>query len=188
MVNERGIILEQDSLFTAARLFCGVMQIMLAEPSIVAAGWNDLTGTQYQTLRYLLLHDAPTGGELAEGLSISNAATTKLLDRLEGKGLIRRRASPGDRRAMRLELTANGREAAAGIMKAEEQAFTSILAQMETAEVESLRGGLRAFMASALTEASQVDRVCLRCGVAHDPLCPGNQIYTELTGHTRTNV
>lgn len=180
--------MEQDSLFTAARLFCAVIQTVVVEPSIVAAGWHDLTGTQYQTLRYLLLHAAPTGGELAEGLSISNAATTKLLDRLEGKGLIRRRANPGDRRAMRLELTARGRETAADIMKAEEQAFANVLAKMEHPAVEFLRDGLRAFMSSALTESGQVDRVCLRCGVAHDPLCPGNQIYAELTGHIKTKV
>jgi DNA-binding MarR family transcriptional regulator len=54
------------------------------------------------------------GGEsspkrLAAVLGIDTAGTTRLADRLEGKGLLRRHRGTGDRRAVALELTESGR-------------------------------------------------------------------------------
>lgn len=46
---------------------------------------------------------------------------TSVLDRLESKGLVRRGSAPGDRRSVRLELTARGARAAAAIAEAFEQ-------------------------------------------------------------------
>jgi DNA-binding MarR family transcriptional regulator len=46
---------------------------------------------------------------LGRALAITPAGTTQLLDRLEGRGLIRRSRNPGDRRATVLSLTGEGR-------------------------------------------------------------------------------
>ena len=44
-----------------------------------------------------------------------------MLDRLESKGLLRRSSAPGDRRSVRLELTARGTRAATAIADAFEE-------------------------------------------------------------------
>ncbi len=53
-----------------------------------------------------LLHNAPMGPcQLAEKLQMSPAGITKLVDRLEGKGLVKRRRHPADRRRSVVSIT-----------------------------------------------------------------------------------
>lgn len=53
-----------------------------------------------------------TPGSIAEHLAISTASTTKLLDRLERGGHIRRLPHPTDRRSLTIEITDDTRAAA----------------------------------------------------------------------------
>lgn len=53
-----------------------------------------------------------TPGSIAEHLAISTASTTKLLDRLERGGHIRRLPHPTDRRSLTIEITDDTRVAA----------------------------------------------------------------------------
>jgi DNA-binding MarR family transcriptional regulator len=55
------------------------------------------------------LADGPkSAGQLAEATGLSTAATTTLLDRLEGKGLVRRMRDTADRRKVQVEMTGAG--------------------------------------------------------------------------------
>jgi DNA-binding MarR family transcriptional regulator len=69
----------------------------------------NVTGQQAALLlRSCATRDAsPT--QLASRLGTDNAGITRLLDRLEAKGLVERRSSPTDRRAIVVEPTAAGR-------------------------------------------------------------------------------
>ena len=51
---------------------------------------------------------AKSAADLCKGISYDAGAMTRMLDRLEGKGLIRRTRSAHDRRLMNLELTEEG--------------------------------------------------------------------------------
>jgi DNA-binding MarR family transcriptional regulator len=52
-----------------------------------------------------------SAAHLCKGISYDAGAMTRMLDRLEGKGLLRRRRSAEDRRLVHLELTEEGRAA-----------------------------------------------------------------------------
>ncbi len=69
---------------------------------------HDLTGVQWGPL--LMLHHGvgTTAGELARYACVDTGAVTRMLDRLEAKGLVERRASPKDRRVVELRLTREG--------------------------------------------------------------------------------
>jgi DNA-binding MarR family transcriptional regulator len=54
---------------------------------------------------------ATSASELCKGISYDAGAMTRMLDRLEAKGLVRRTRSPDDRRLVRLELTQAGKAA-----------------------------------------------------------------------------
>lgn len=60
------------------------------------------------------VRDAPEGKlkqtELAERVLLSHSGLSRLLDRIERKGLVRRVACPGDRRSFHIELTEAGAE------------------------------------------------------------------------------
>jgi DNA-binding MarR family transcriptional regulator len=73
---------------------------------------HDLTPVQARLLCVLL--DGPRGmAELAHCFGVEKAALTGLMDRAERRGLARRSAVPGDRRALQATLTDAGRRAAA---------------------------------------------------------------------------
>ena len=73
---------------------------------------HDLTPMQSRLL--CVLADGPRGmAELARCFGVEKAALTGLVDRAERRGLAKRSAVPGDRRAVRVTLTETGSRAAA---------------------------------------------------------------------------
>lgn len=69
-----------------------------------------LTPTQYNVLRILrgAREDGLACGEVAERMVTRDPDVTRLLDRLESRGLIRRARETGDRRVIRTWITAEG--------------------------------------------------------------------------------
>ncbi len=58
-----------------------------------------LNVVDFQTYGVLLRHGEPmTPGQLAQATELPSSTTTRVLDRLEAKGLVERRPDPGDRR------------------------------------------------------------------------------------------
>ena len=73
---------------------------------------SGLTNAQWVPLFKLSMGHASTVAELARECRLDAGGMTRLLDRLEGKGLVRRVRSSDDRRVVNLELTDEGRVAA----------------------------------------------------------------------------
>ena len=69
-----------------------------------------LTRSQWWVLNNLFRNQGITQSELADILEIEKPSLGRLLDRLEAKGWIERRADPADRRAKRLHLTGQVQE------------------------------------------------------------------------------
>jgi DNA-binding MarR family transcriptional regulator len=76
------------------------------ERELVTAG-HDLTFSQFVTIKKLAGGIASVT-DLARAAELNPGAMTRLLDRLENKGLIERVADPGDRRALHIHLTDAG--------------------------------------------------------------------------------
>jgi len=76
------------------------------ERELVKAG-HDLTFSQFVTIKKLAGGIASVT-DLARAAELNPGAMTRLLDRLEGKGLIERVADPEDRRALHIHLTDAG--------------------------------------------------------------------------------
>lgn len=182
--------MSNEGIMLTTKLFSAAVALLVTEAAMnnLDSEGEGMTETQYHALRYIRLHNSPTAGELAEALQISNAAVTKLIDRLEKKALVIRAADPSDRRVMRLQLGAKGRKLAALLSDAEQDCFSEIIARMNPGEVEALQCGMGGFLKSALLTPEQIDRICLRCGCEHIEDCLGNLQYRHLTGLSKTNV
>jgi DNA-binding MarR family transcriptional regulator len=75
-------------------------------------GTLELSAAQFIIIANLAGAETPlSASDLCKGISYDAGAMTRMLDRLEGKGLIRRSRSAQDRRLMHLELTDEGRAA-----------------------------------------------------------------------------
>jgi DNA-binding MarR family transcriptional regulator len=89
-----------------------------------------------------------TPGHLADQLSLSPAAMTGRLDRLEKRGLVRRLPDSEDRRSVQVELTEEGVEAwnrTVGVQAMKERLFAGVLT---AAEKDALNDMLRRLMKS----------------------------------------
>lgn len=115
---------------------------------------TELTNAQWVPLFKLYTGQASTVAELARGCQMDAGATTRLLDRLEAKGMCRRVRSEEDRRVVNITLTDAGREAASeipGVLSAVQNAH---LAGFSEAEFETLKSFLRRILSNAKTPCS----------------------------------
>ncbi len=104
---------------------------------------HDLTSAQWGPLLRLQTVGPCTVVELARWTNVDAGAMTRLLDRLEKKGLCRRVRSTVDRRVVQVELTEAGAEAIAGVPAALAEVLNAHLAGFTRGEWEALKDYLR---------------------------------------------
>lgn len=111
---------------------------------------SGLTNAQWVPLLKLYMGSASTVAELARECQLDAGGMTRLLDRLEGKGLLRRVRSSEDRRVVNLELTDEGREAARQIPEVLCGVQNAFMRGFTIEEWQLLRGMLRRILDTAL--------------------------------------
>lgn len=103
----------------------------------LASVGHDLTFSQYVTLKKLAI--GSTGvTDLARAAELNPGAMTRLLDRLEAKGLVARTADPTDRRALNIDLTDAGQAIWQDINKCGERVRELAMAGMSDEERDVL--------------------------------------------------
>jgi DNA-binding MarR family transcriptional regulator len=83
-------------------------QALTKEPELAEL---EISGAQYVILSLLAQGAAESAAQLCKDISYDGGAMTRMIDRLEAKGLISRRPCPNDRRLNILALTDAGQEA-----------------------------------------------------------------------------
>ena len=89
---------------------------------------------------------------LFKGLMLSSAGITSRLDRLEGRGLVRRARHPNDRRGILVELTDEGRSVLDEAVKANSVVERELVAGLDQKDLRSLATLLRKMLAGLETE------------------------------------
>lgn len=107
------------------------------------------TYPQWIPLHKLHMGTATTVAELARECLLDAGAMTRLLDRLETKGLCRRVRSVADRRVVNIELTDEGRAAAQQVPEILCRVQNQHLAGFSEAEWEQLKNYLRRILDNA---------------------------------------
>jgi DNA-binding MarR family transcriptional regulator len=113
------------------------------QAELLAAG-HELNFSQYITLKELAKGEA-SATDLARAAQLNPGAMTRLLDKLEQRGILARVADPNDRRALRIRLTDAGiaiwndvnhcgqrvrERATRGMSEADRDALTRLLSQV----------------------------------------------------------
>jgi DNA-binding MarR family transcriptional regulator len=100
---------------------------------------------------------------LAEALAVVPSSASRLCDRLEATGLLRRVPDPRDRREVRLLLTPAARRLLDELRERRRSALAEVLERMNPASRQDLVRALAAFDAAAgVAEAPEVDESGLR--------------------------
>ncbi|MBS0321172.1 MAG: MarR family transcriptional regulator [Proteobacteria bacterium] len=131
-----------------ARLKITLMEAMDAELAAF-----DITSAQYVVMVNLGSGQADSTASLCKGVSYDPGAMTRMLDRLEKKGLVTRERCPEDRRKVRLALTPAGTALYPDIVAAAGRVVRSLLRGFSAAEVTQLEQLLARMLANGAAVA-----------------------------------
>jgi DNA-binding MarR family transcriptional regulator len=110
---------------------------------------TELTDAQWKPLYKLSMGQASTVADLARQCTLDAGAMTRMLDRLEAKGLCKRVRSESDRRVVNIELTPVGKQAADQIPRILCGVQNAHLAGFTEEEFHTLREYLRRILTNA---------------------------------------
>jgi DNA-binding MarR family transcriptional regulator len=117
---------------------------------------HELTSAQWGPLMRLRTTGGSTVAELARWLQVDAGAMTRLLDRLEKKGLCKRVRSTEDRRVVKVELTPEGATAIQEVPAVLAEVMNAHLAGFSKTEWQALKTYLQRMLdtGDALRDAS----------------------------------
>lgn len=104
---------------------------------------------QLRVLTIVLGNQHTNMSRLAEALDVVPSSASRLCDRLEATGLLRRVPDPRDRREVRLMLTPAARKLLAGVREARRRALADVLDRMPEPARQELVRALEAFAEAA---------------------------------------
>jgi DNA-binding MarR family transcriptional regulator len=109
---------------------------------------HGLTNAQWRPLIVLSLHSQSSATQLARSVGCDTGATTRMIDRLEDKGFLRRVRSTDDRRVQQIELTDDGLKAAAVVPYVIADVLNAHFADLNHTEIELMRDLLKRVIAT----------------------------------------
>ena len=112
-------------------------------------GAMEVTSAQFIILVTLSMGIAKSASDLCKGISYDAGAMTRMIDRLEEKGLLRRSRDPGDRRLVNLELTEKGSAALPRMRDVSMKVLNRFLQGFTKAEARQLEGFLTRMLENA---------------------------------------
>jgi DNA-binding MarR family transcriptional regulator len=112
-----------------------------------------LTGMQFAVLKNLADGAARTAADLCRSMHYDTGAMTRILDRLEQRGLVRRERCREDRRVVFLHMTGSGRARMPRLLSAGTHVVDAHLAGFTAAEVEQLKAYLKRMIENGLAQA-----------------------------------
>ena len=110
---------------------------------------HDLTGVQWGPLLAIDFGLGNTAAELARVACVDTGAMTRMLNRLEAKGLVRRSRCTDDARIVRLELTGEGRRLCREIPFGLSRVFNGLLRGLTAQDLATFKLLVRRMLANA---------------------------------------
>ncbi len=123
------------------------VQLRFFELSAAALEPLGINGREAAVLRAIADRYPVSQGEIARTMNVDRTTMVALIDDLQGKGLVRRRQDPEDRRKNAVELTDVGRHTvrqAAGAVERAERDFLGALSAAEAAQFKQILRALSA--------------------------------------------
>jgi DNA-binding MarR family transcriptional regulator len=106
---------------------------------------SEVTLPQYRALVVLAARGPQRAADVAAELAVNPSTGTRMCDRLVRKGLIRRTRTTGDRRVVRLTLTAAGRDLVGEVTRRRREELARVVSAIPPQGHATLVRALRAF-------------------------------------------
>ncbi|MER2299981.1 MAG: MarR family transcriptional regulator [Pseudomonas sp.] len=108
-----------------------------------------VTAAQFKVLIIVTQYEVDTPAELCRYLGLDSGSMTRMLDRLEHKGLIMRNRCADDRRQVRLALTSEGQRLADRLPEIGAAAMNELVGALQADELKALESLLAKILLSA---------------------------------------
>lgn len=136
-----------------ARLVDAVLAASTSLIGVAARSMAELDGrvslVQWRLLVVLYTHGPLPSGRVAGALGTTAPSLSRLADRLENGGLLRRTRSPQSRRVVNLELTEEGHVLVQQVWRRRRRDLRAVLSAVPAAERPQVASALAAFSAAA---------------------------------------
>jgi MarR family transcriptional regulator, multiple antibiotic resistance protein MarR len=109
----------------------------------------NVTAAQYVVISTLVSGNADSASQICKGISYDAGAMTRMIDRLEQRGLLRRVRVADDRRTQKLELTDEGKALYPKARAAAMAVINGFLRGFTKAEARQLEGFLKRMLENA---------------------------------------
>lgn len=109
----------------------------------------DISAAQFVVFNSIAKGRGSTIGDLCRVLGYDSGAMTRLLDRIEKKGLIRRVANPDDRRSYVIEMTEQSEKLVPKARRQVEKVFGELLEGFDEREAGALKTSLEKILENA---------------------------------------
>ena len=110
---------------------------------------HGITAAQFKVLIIMAQFGVDTPAELCRNLSLDSGSMTRMLDRLEQKGLLDRKRSALDRRQVQLVLTDDGQRLADRLPHIGAEALNQLAGALEPDELQTLEKLLKKMLIAA---------------------------------------
>ena len=122
------------------------VQLRFFEVGAAALEPLGINGREAAVLRAVADRSPVSQGEIGAAMNVDRTTMVALIDDLQGKGLVRRRQDPDDRRKNAVELTEAGRDTVRRAAGAVERAERDFLRPLSAAEAAQFRKALSALL------------------------------------------
>ena len=110
---------------------------------------HGITAAQFKVLIIMAQYGVDTPAELCRNLSLDSGSMTRMLDRLEQKGLLLRKRCADDRRLVRLALTEDGQALADKLPEIGVNAMNQLAGALDPGELQTLEKILKKILIAA---------------------------------------
>lgn len=110
---------------------------------------HGITAAQFKVMIIIAQFGVDTPAELCRHLSLDSGSMTRMLDRLEQKGLLLRKRCADDRRLVRLALTEDGQALADKLPEIGVNAMNQLAGALDSEELQTLEAILKKILLAA---------------------------------------
>lgn len=109
-------------------------------------GRYEVSVPQWVVLRVLFNHDSLPLKDIVTQIGVDQGSLSRMVERLNARGLVQRREAAGDRRAVAISLTPAGREIVPHLAREADENDLALFGQLPSAQREQLLATIRTLL------------------------------------------
>jgi len=160
-----------QSFVGSAHLFSSALTDVLQARLLQESGGKELSVANLKLLQLLAVARTQTVGELAAFLGVSNAAASKMVERLVQRGWLTRSAGITDRRSANVALTAQAERLLVEYERRRRKKLARVFGSASPDQLRVLTRLMDNITVQIINHSSQAEDVCLHCGIYFRDKC-----------------